>query len=270
MAPAGTLPRRRYNLDMQVRGHSAIVTGGASGIGAATARALSEAGSLVTIIDVNEEAGEALSSASDGMITFVAADVTDPSQVNRAIDVASERGPLRIAINCAGIAIGERSIHRDGEPADLDKFSKVIEINLLGTYNVSTRAASAMSRTEELEHGERGVIINTASVAAYEGQIGQTAYAASKGAIVAMTLPMARDLSGVGVRVNTIAPGIIDTPLLAGINAEMKHALETNIPFPKRLGSPDDYARLALAIIDNGYLNGETIRLDGALRMAPR
>lgn len=255
---------------MQVRGNSAIVTGGASGIGAATARALSKAGALVTIIDVNEEAGEALSSASGGKITFVAANVTNPSQVNHAVDVASESGPLRIAINCAGIAIGERSIGHDGAPADLGNFSKVIHVNLLGTYTVSTRAAAAMSRTEALEHDERGVIINTASVAAYEGQIGQTAYAASKGAIVAMTLPMARDLASVGVRVNTIAPGIVDTPLLAGLNAEMRYALESTVPFPKRLGSPDDFARLALAIIDNGYLNGETIRLDGALRMAPR
>jgi len=255
---------------MQVRGNSAIVTGGASGIGAATARALSDVGALVTIIDVNEEAGEALSSGSGGKIIFVAADVTNPSSVRHAVDVASERGPLRVAINCAGIAIGERSIGREGEPADLDRFSNVIQVNLLGTYNVATHAAAAMSVTDELEHQERGVIINTASVAAFEGQIGQTAYSASKGAIVAMTLPMARDLASVGVRVNTIAPGIIDTPLLGGLNAEMRQALESTVPFPKRLGLPDDFAALALAIIDNGYLNGETIRLDGALRMAPR
>ncbi|MFV1999254.1 MAG: SDR family NAD(P)-dependent oxidoreductase [Acidimicrobiia bacterium] len=255
---------------MHLRDISAIVTGGASGIGAATARTLNRAGAMVTIIDVNEEAGEALSAASQGEIFFVAADVTSPSSVKHAVEVASDRGPLRVAINCAGIAIGERSIGREGEPADLERFSKVIQVNLLGTYNVATHAAAAMSLTDPLEHHERGVIINTASVAAYEGQVGQTAYSASKGAIVAMTLPMARDLASVGVRVNTIAPGIIDTPLLGGLNAEMRHALESTVPFPKRLGSPDDFASLALAIIDNGYLNGETIRLDGALRMAPR
>ncbi len=255
---------------MQIPGTSAVVTGGASGIGAATAKTLSDVGALVTIIDVNEEAGEALSSGSDGKIIFVPADVTSPSDVKHAIAVASERGPLRVAINCAGIAIGERSIGREGQPADLARFSKVIQVNLLGTYNVATHAAAAMSLTDELEHQERGVIINTASVAAFEGQIGQTAYSASKGAIVAMTLPMARDLASVGIRVNTIAPGIVDTNLLAGLDAEMREALARGVPFPKRLGQPEDFAKLVLAIIDNGYMNGETIRLDGALRMAPR
>lgn len=249
---------------------SVIVTGGASGIGAATALAFDVAGAVVTVIDVNEEAGRSISADSDGTIVFVAADVTDPSSVEHAVDVASKRAPLRVAVNCAGIAIGERTLGRESDPANLERFSNVLNVNLVGTYNVATQAAAAMSLTPELAHHERGVIINTASVAAYDGQIGQTAYSASKGAIVAMTLPMARDLASVGIRVNTIAPGIIDTPLLSGVDANMRQALESTVPFPKRLGTPDDYAKLALAIVDNGYLNGETIRLDGALRMAPR
>ncbi len=255
---------------MDISGSAAIVTGGASGLGAATARALSAAGAYVTIIDLNEEAGAAMVDSSDGAIGFVPADVTDAKQVLDAIDVASDRGPLRIAVNCAGIAIGERTLDRSGGPADISRFTKVIHVNLVGTYNVGSQAAAAMARTVPLEHNEHGVIINTASVAAFDGQIGQTAYSASKGGIVGMTLPMARDLSSVGVRVNTIAPGIIDTPLLAGLDVEMREALASNVPFPKRLGTPDDYAHLVLALITNGYMNGETIRLDGALRMAPR
>jgi len=255
---------------MDISGSAAIVTGGASGLGAATARALSAAGACVTIIDLNEEAGETMVAASNGAIGFVPADVTDPTAVTEAVGIASERGPLRIAVNCAGIAIGERTLDRTGDPADLGRFTKVLQVNLIGTYNVASQAAATMARTEPLEHDERGVIINTASVAAFEGQIGQTAYSASKGGIVGMTIPMARDLSSVGVRVNTIAPGIIDTPLLAGLDSEMREALAANVPFPKRLGTPDDYAKLALDLITNGYMNGETIRLDGALRMAPR
>ena len=255
---------------MNISETSAIVTGGASGLGAATAHALANAGAIVTIIDVNEPQGNQMASDSDGAITFVPADVTDADQVREAVAIASEHGPLRVAVNCAGIAIGERTIDRNGDPADLSRFTKVLTVNLIGSYNVAAQAAAAMAKTEPLDHAERGVIVNTASVAAYEGQIGQTAYSASKGGIVAMTLPMARDLSAVGIRVNTIAPGIIDTPLLAGLNEEMRGALAAGVPFPKRLGTPDDYAALVLAIIDNGYLNGETIRLDGALRMGPR
>ncbi len=255
---------------MDISGSAAIVTGGASGLGAATALALDHAGARVTIIDRDETAGERIVASSDGSIIFVPADVTDPEAVATAVSIASEAAPLRIAVNCAGIAIGERTLDREGDPADLARFLKVVEVNLVGSYNVAAQAAAAMARTDPLEHDERGVIINTASVAAFEGQIGQTAYSASKGGIVGMTLPMARDLSAVGIRVNTIAPGIIDTPLLAGLNEDMRAALAAGVPFPKRLGTPQDYASLVLAIIDNGYLNGETIRLDGALRMAPR
>jgi len=255
---------------MDISSSCAIVTGGASGLGAATARALTDLGALVTIIDVNEQAGNEMADASGGSITFVPADVTDTDQVREAVAIASERGPLRAAINCAGIAIGERTIDRNADPADLGRFTKVLQVNLVGSYNVASQAAATMAKTEPLDHGERGAIVNTASVAAFEGQIGQTAYSASKGGIVGMTLPMARDLAAVGIRVNTIAPGIIDTPLLAGLNEEMREALAAGVPFPKRLGTPEDYAALVLAIIENGYLNGETIRLDGALRMAPR
>ncbi len=255
---------------MDISGSAAIVTGGASGLGAATALALDHAGAHVTIIDLDENAGEALVASTDGAIVFVPADVTDPDAVAAAVSIAAESVPLRIAVNCAGIAIGERTLDRNGAPADLSRFAKVIQVNLVGSYNVASHAAAAMAQTDPLDYEEHGVIINTASVAAFEGQIGQTAYSASKGGIVGMTLPMARDLSAVGIRVNTIAPGIIDTPLLAGLNEDMRKALASGVPFPKRLGTPQDFAALVLAIIDNGYLNGETIRLDGALRMGPR
>lgn len=255
---------------MDISGSAAIVTGGASGLGAATALALNDAGAHVTIIDLDEEAGESVVSSTAGAIVFVPADVTDPDAVSAAISIAAESAPLRIAVNCAGIAIGERTLDRNGSPANLDRFSKVVGVNLVGSYNVGSQAAAAIARTDPLEHDERGVIINTASVAAFEGQIGQTAYSASKGGIVGMTLPMARDLAAVGIRVNTIAPGIIDTPLLAGLNEDVRTALAAGVPFPRRLGTPQDYAALVLTIIGNGYLNGETIRLDGALRMGPR
>jgi NAD(P)-dependent dehydrogenase (short-subunit alcohol dehydrogenase family) len=255
---------------MDISGTAALVTGGASGLGEATARTLASYGADVTIVDLNEEAGAGIVDDTEGAIRFVAADVTDPDAVADAVQRASEREPLRIAVNCAGIAIGERTLDRNGAPADLGRFTRVLRVNLIGTYNVAAQAAAEMARTEPLAHGERGVIVNTASIAAYDGQIGQTAYAASKGGIVGLTLPMARDLSAVGIRVNTIAPGIIDTSLLAGLNDEMREALAANVPFPKRLGQPEDFAKLVVSIIDNGYLNGETIRMDGALRMAPR
>jgi NAD(P)-dependent dehydrogenase (short-subunit alcohol dehydrogenase family) len=255
---------------MDISGCAALVTGGASGLGEATARALASYGADVTIVDLNEEAGVALSNDTAGAIRFVAADVTDPDAISDAVAVASSREPLRVAVNCAGIAIGERTLDRNGGPADLGRFTQVLRVNLIGTYNVAAQAAAEIGRAEPLDHGERGVIVNTASIAAYDGQIGQTAYAASKGGIVGMTLPMARDLAAIGVRVNTIAPGIIDTSLLAGLNDEMREALAANVPFPKRLGEPIDFAKLVIAIIDNGYINGETIRMDGALRMAPR
>lgn len=255
---------------MKITDMAAIVTGGASGLGAATAAALAERGALVTLIDLNAEAGERAASDIGKGARFIQADVTDEGAIADAVAFAGEVGPLRIVVNCAGYAIGARTIDREGAPADLAAFAGVVNVNLVGTYNVSSQAASAMSRTEPLDHGERGVIINTASVAAYDGQIGQTAYAASKGAIVALTLPMARDLSSIGVRVNTIAPGIIDTPLLGSLNADMREALAQTVPFPKRLGTPEEYSSLVLELVSNGYMNGETIRMDGALRMAPR
>lgn len=253
---------------MDISGTSAIVTGGASGLGAATVRALAAAGSSVTILDLSEEQGHALADELGDGTLFVRTDVTSAEQVATALEATE--GPLRIAVNCAGIGSAGRTIDRDGAPGSLESFRTVIEVNLVGTFNVITQAASMMAATDPLEHGERGVIVNTASIAAFEGQIGQAAYSASKGGIVGMTLPIARDLSSVGIRVNTIAPGIIDTPLLAGLKEEFRVALAAGVPFPKRLGTPEDYASLVLAIVGNGYLNGETVRLDGALRMAPR
>jgi NAD(P)-dependent dehydrogenase (short-subunit alcohol dehydrogenase family) len=255
---------------MDIPGSAALVTGGASGLGAATAEALVQEGAVVTIVDLNAEAGEAKANEMGRGTRFVRADVTDPDSVAAAISSAAEEAPLRIAVNCAGIAIGSRTVDRDGSPANLAAFTTVVTVNLIGTYNVSSQAAAAMATNDPLEFGERGAIVNTASVAAFEGQIGQTAYSASKGGVVALTLPMARDLSSIGVRVNCIAPGIIDTPLLAGLNDEMREALAADVPFPKRLGTPQDYAQLVISVVDNGYINGETIRMDGALRMAPR
>jgi NAD(P)-dependent dehydrogenase (short-subunit alcohol dehydrogenase family) len=255
---------------MDISTTSAIVTGGASGLGAATSSALAASGAFVTIIDLNEQAGEELAASIGGGTRFIRADVTSPEEISEAVALAGERAPLRIAVNCAGIGIGERTIDRTPEAADLGRFTKVLMVNLVGSYNVASQAAAAMALTDPVEDGERGVIVNTASVAAFDGQIGQTAYSASKGGVVGMTLPMARDLSSVGVRVMTIAPGIIDTPMLGAVNEDMRAALAASVPFPKRLGLPDDYASLVLSIIENGYLNGETIRIDGALRMAPR
>ena len=255
---------------MDISGSAAVVTGGASGLGAATAGALVERGAIVTIIDLNSASGDATAERLGGATRFFQADVTDPDAIAQAVTLAAEDAPLRIAVSCAGIAIGARTIDREGTPGSLDAFGTVVRVNLIGTYNVASQAASIMAKNDPGEHGERGVIINTASVAAFDGQIGQTAYSASKGGVVGLTLPMARDLSSVGIRVNCIAPGIIDTPLLAGLNHEMRQALAANVPFPKRLGTPDDYASLAVELIQNGYMNGETIRIDGALRMAPR
>lgn len=255
---------------MDVQGISALITGGGSGLGAATARRVADAGGHVTVLDRDRDKGAAVASELGALGHFVEADVTDPDQVAEVVGAAANYGPLRLAVNCAGIGLGARTIARDGSPADIDAFRRVVEINLIGSYIVATRAAAAMAELEPLDHGERGVIVNTASIAAYDGQIGQTAYAASKGGVVGFTLPMARDLSSVGIRVNTIAPGIIDTPLLAGLNDEMREALAAGVPFPKRLGTPEDYADLVMAVVGNGYINGETIRMDGALRMPPR
>ncbi len=255
---------------MDVHEVSALVTGGASGLGEATVRRLVTGGARVVIADLAVDKGEALAAELGEAAMFARTDVTDPGQVAAAVAAAGEMGPLRVVINCAGIGWAQRTIERDGTPHDLAGFAKVVQINLVGTFNVIAQAASAMSRTEPLVDGERGVIVNTSSIAAYDGQIGQAAYSASKGGVVGMTLPIARDLSSVGIRVCTIAPGLVDTPLLAGLPEPAREALAANVPFPKRLGVPDDFARLALAIIDHGYLNGEVIRMDGALRMAPK
>ncbi len=250
---------------------AAVVSGGASGLGEATTRALAARGAAVTIVDLNDERGTALASELGGHTTFVRTDVTDEAQVAAAIaDATGKDRPLRVAVNCAGIGWAQRTVGKGNTAHDLDPFLRTIQVNLVGTFNVLRLAAAAMAATEPEEDGERGVVVNTASIAAFDGQIGQIAYAASKGGIVGMTLPAARDLSSVGVRVCTIAPGLVDTPLLAGLPEEARTALAAGIPFPKRLGRPDDFARLALAVVEHGYLNGETIRMDGALRMAPR
>ncbi len=253
---------------MNVQGVGALVAGGASGLGEATARALTEAGAKVTIADLNSAKGEAL--ATELGARFVAADVTDPDAVGRAVEAAAEtEAGLRVSVCCAGIGWAERVAHKGG-PHNLEYFSNVVKVNLIGTFNVLRLAAAAMSENEPDAEGERGVCVNTASIAAFDGQIGQIAYSASKGGIVGMTLPAARDMAKRGVRVTTIAPGLFDTPLLAALPEEARAALGAGIPFPSRLGRPEEYARLVLEIAANPMLNGETIRLDGALRMPPR
>jgi NAD(P)-dependent dehydrogenase (short-subunit alcohol dehydrogenase family) len=250
---------------------AAVVTGGASGLGEATTRALVAKGAAVTILDVQDELGKALAEELGGHTSFVRTDVTDEASVQAAIDEATGKDrPLRIAVNCAGIGWAERVVNKNGSPHSFEGFTKTVMVNLVGTFNVLRLAAAAMATTEPGEDGERGVVVNTASIAAYDGQIGQLAYSASKGGIVGMTLPAARDLATVGIRVCTIAPGLVDTPLLAGLPEEARQALAAGIPFPKRLARPDDFAELALDIVEHGYLNGEVIRMDGALRMAPR
>ena len=253
---------------MKIEGVSALVTGGASGLGAATARRLARKGARVLVADVQDDLGEAMADEVDG--GFVHTDVTDSSQVEAAVFAAAEMGPLRVVVNCAGIGPPGRTLNRDGTPIDLDFFEKVIRINLVGTFNVIRLAASVMATTEPLADGLRGVVVNTASVAAYDGQVGQAAYSASKGGIVGMTLPIARDLAVVGIRVNTIAPGIMDTPLLAGLPEPARESLATQVLFPKRLGEPDEYGHLVYHLIENDYMNGETIRMDGGIRMGPK
>ncbi len=253
---------------MDVRGAGALVAGGASGLGAATARALAEAGAEVVVADLNAEKGEAL--AAEIGADFLTADVTDPDALGLAVERAAEpESGLRVSVCCAGIGWAERVAHKGG-PHNLEYFSKVVEVNLIGTFNVLRLAAAAMSENEPDEEGERGVCVNTASIAAFDGQIGQIAYAASKGGIAGMTLPAARDMAARGVRVVTVAPGLFDTPLLAALPEEARTALGAGIPFPSRLGRPQEYARIVLEIAANPMLNGETIRLDGALRMPPK
>jgi NAD(P)-dependent dehydrogenase (short-subunit alcohol dehydrogenase family) len=253
---------------MQVKGKGALVAGGASGLGEATARALAEAGATVTIADLNAEKGEAL--AAELGAAFMTADVTDEDAVSAAVErAAATEGGLRVSVCCAGIGWAERVAHKGG-PHNLELFTNVVKVNLIGTFNVLRLAAASMSENEPDEEGERGVCVNTASIAAYDGQIGQIAYAASKGGIVGMTLPAARDMASRGVRVVTVAPGLFDTPLLAALPEEARTALGEGIPFPSRLGRPEEYARLVGQIVANPMLNGETIRLDGALRMPPK
>jgi 3-hydroxyacyl-CoA dehydrogenase / 3-hydroxy-2-methylbutyryl-CoA dehydrogenase len=255
---------------MEIDGTAALVAGGASGLGEAAARALAEAGAAVTIADVNAEKGAALAAELGADASFVEADVTSAAAVARAVERASggER-PLRTSVCCAGVGWAERTAHKGG-PHNLEMFSKVISINLIGTFNVLSQAAAAISATDPDEEGERGVCVNTASIAAFDGQIGQVAYSASKGGIVGLTLPAARDLAGRGIRVVTIAPGLFDTPLLAALPEEARQALGAGIPHPSRLGRPAEYARLVTEVVANPMLNGETIRLDGALRMPPK
>ena len=253
---------------MRIAETVAIVTGGASGLGGATARALAEKGARVFGLDLPGAVEKAAADATPG-VSYIAADVTDPEQVAAAVNTAAEDGPLRIVVNCAGVGTAGRVLSRKG-PHDLDSFRRVIEINLIGTFNVLRLGADAIAKTDPVDGEQRGVIINTASIAAFDGQIGQAAYASSKGGVVGLTLPAARDLAQHGIRVMTIAPGIVDTPMLAGVTDEFRAGLADGVPFPKRLAQPAEYAQLAVAIIEHDYLNGEVIRMDGALRMAPR
>lgn len=254
---------------MKIRGHAAVVTGGGSGLGAQTARELARRGAKVTVIDINLAAAQAVASEIGGLAA--GCDITDSASVSAALDASQQaHGPLRMLMNVAGIGTAKRIVGRDGLPAPLEDFERVVRINLIGTYNMSRLAAARMVAAPALEDNERGVIVCTASVAAFDGQVGQEAYAASKGGVAAMTLPMARDLAQFGVRVVTIAPGLFLTPLMHQLPQEVQDSLAASIPFPKRLGKPQEFADLAATIVENCALNGEVIRLDGALRMAPR
>ncbi|MEU7812872.1 SDR family NAD(P)-dependent oxidoreductase [Pseudonocardia sp. NPDC049154] len=253
---------------MQVRGAVALVTGGVSGLGLATAEKLVGEGARVVLVDLPSSPGSAVAEKLGPEATFAAADVRDPAAVGAAVDTARELGPLRVAVNYAGMGAPARTLGRTG-PLELGRFARVVEINLVGTFNVIRLAAEAMAATEA-EDGERGVIVNTASVAAYDGQIGQASYSASKGGVVGMTLPIARDLARDLIRVVTVAPGMFATPILQGLSDEARASLEAQVPHPSRLGEPSEYADLVAHIVANPMLNGETIRLDGAIRMAPR
>ena len=246
---------------MEISGRTFLVTGGGSGLGLATARVLAGAGASVVAADLRGEPAAG--------IRFVETDVTDEESVGAAVEAALESGPLYGVVNCAGVAIAEKAVGRDG-PHSLGSFTKVVQVNLVGTFNVIRLAAAAMVGNEPEEEGGRGVIVNTASVAAFDGQIGQAAYAASKGGVVSMTLPLAREFARSGIRVATIAPGLFDTPMMAGLPEEARKSLGDQVPFPSRLGRPEEYASLVRHIVDNDLINGEVIRLDGAIRMAPR
>ena len=254
---------------MDIDGSVAVVTGGASGLGLATARRLVKAGAKAVLVDLPSSNGDEVARSMDGAAVFAAADVTDEAAVRSALDAADELGTLRVVVNCAGIGTPGRVLSRDGAAHPIDPFVRVLQVNLIGTFNVIRLAAERMARTEPVGE-ERGVIVNTASVAAYEGQIGQAAYSASKGGIVGMTLPIARDLAERQIRVVTIAPGLFNTPLLAGLPEAARTSLGQQVPHPSRLGEPDEYGALVEHIVANPMLNGEVIRLDGAVRMAPR
>jgi NAD(P)-dependent dehydrogenase (short-subunit alcohol dehydrogenase family) len=255
---------------MEPRSVKAVITGGASGLGRATAARLVQAGGRVALLDLAASAGADVAKALGPAASFAPADVTAADQVAAALDTARERlGGLTVLVNCAGIGTAMKTVGKAG-PARLEDFARVINVNLIGTFNCIRLAAAIMARNEPARDGERGVVINTASVAAFDGQIGQAAYSASKGGIVGMTLPVARDLAELGIRVVTIAPGIFDTPLLGTLPEPIRASLAKQVPFPQRLGQPEEYAALAAHIIENVMLNGETIRLDGAIRMAPR
>lgn len=252
---------------MQIDGTAAIVTGGASGLGAATAAALTERGASVFAVDLQRSIDAAPEVKG---VTYLPVDVTDPAQVRDAVATAAGSGvPLRIVVNCAGIGPSARILGKSGVH-DLELYATVIKVNLIGTFTVMALAAEQIATTDADEHGQRGVVINTASVAAFEGQVGQAAYSSSKGGVVGLNLPAARDLAQYGIRVNTIAPGIVDTPMLATVSEEFRAQLAAGIPFPKRLGRPEEYAQLAVMIVEHDYLNGEVFRMDGALRMQPR
>lgn len=259
---------------MRIAESVALVTGGASGLGAATAKALYDAGAYVVLVDLPSSDGVAAAERLGDRARFAAADVTSESEVRAAVELASSLGPLRVAVNCAGVATPGKVLGRDGV-LPLEAFERVVRINLVGTFNVLRLAAEAIAATEPVVDpatgtGERGVVVNTASVAAFDGQVGQPAYAASKGAVAAMTLPIARELAGKLIRVVTIAPGIFETPMLAGLPDQAQESLGKQVPHPARLGKPAEYAALVGHIVENQMLNGETIRLDGAIRMAPR
>jgi NAD(P)-dependent dehydrogenase (short-subunit alcohol dehydrogenase family) len=255
---------------MDLRNKTFLITGGGSGLGAGTARLFVESGANVIVAELNAETGRQVAAELGDQARFVQTDVTSEESVRQALDLALQVfGGLHGAVNCAGIAIAERVVGRD-EVHDLGRFAKVVEVNLIGTFNVIRLAAAVMTQTEPTSGGERGAIVNTASVAAFDGQIGQAAYAASKGGVVSMTLPIARELARFGIRVVTIAPGIFDTPMLAGLPEAARESLAKQVPFPPRLGQPAEYAALVKHIIENEMLNGEVIRLDGAIRMAPR
>jgi 3-hydroxyacyl-CoA dehydrogenase / 3-hydroxy-2-methylbutyryl-CoA dehydrogenase len=257
-------------VEMNLKDAVAVITGGGSGLGEATAREFASGGARIVVLDLANSPGPKVAESFGEKGLFVAADVVSGDAVEAAIAAASKRfGTINVAVNCAGVGRAQRTVSKDG-PHSLDLFAKVVQINLVGTFNVIRLAAQQMSKNPADSEGERGVIINTASIAAYDGQIGQAAYSASKGGVVGMTLPIARDLASYGIRVCTIAPGTFDTPMLASLPEPARKALGAQIPFPPRLGRPSEYAALARHIVENGMLNGETIRLDGALRMAPR